>query len=75
MNVTDPELIKEILSKPTVFHKPHPKPLRDVMIGGLLVAEDDKWIKHRKMINPAFHLEKLKVIKNPNLQENFRISL
>ncbi|XP_024991642.1 cytochrome P450 CYP72A219-like [Cynara cardunculus var. scolymus] len=60
--IWDPDLIKEILSKPNDFPKPHPKPFRDSFIGGLLVSEGHKWIKHRKIINPAFHLQNLKIM-------------
>uniref|UniRef100_A0A251V6H1 Putative cytochrome P450 n=1 Tax=Helianthus annuus TaxID=4232 RepID=A0A251V6H1_HELAN len=58
--VTDPDLIKKILSTPDDFQKPHPEPIRDSILGGLVVTEGHKWIKHRKIINPAFHLENIK---------------
>ncbi|KAK6132572.1 hypothetical protein DH2020_033674 [Rehmannia glutinosa] len=60
VNIADPELIKEILTKPGVFHKPLPDPIGETIVGGLLFLEDEKWAKHRKIINPAFHIEKLK---------------
>ncbi|KAK9063729.1 hypothetical protein SSX86_017601 [Deinandra increscens subsp. villosa] len=60
MYIRDPDLIKEILSRPDDFQKPHPDPFRDSIIGGLLVAEGHKWTKHRKIINPAFNLQNLK---------------
>ncbi|XP_011098148.1 cytochrome P450 CYP72A219-like [Sesamum indicum] len=60
VNVADPELIKEILSKPGLFHKPLPDPIGETIVGGLLFLEGDKWAKHRKIINQAFHMEKLK---------------
>ncbi|EYU26263.1 hypothetical protein ABFS82_08G196500 [Erythranthe guttata] len=59
LNVSDPELIKEILSKPDIFHKPLPETAK-ILIGGMLLLEGDKWSKHRKIVTPAFHLEKLK---------------
>ncbi|XP_071689849.1 cytochrome P450 CYP72A219-like [Rutidosis leptorrhynchoides] len=62
MYIRDPELIKEILSKPDEFKKPHPEPFRDSIIGGLLVTEGHKWTKHRKIINPAFHIQNLKIM-------------
>ncbi|KAJ9554151.1 hypothetical protein OSB04_018196 [Centaurea solstitialis] len=62
MYIWDLDLIKEILSKPDEFQKPHPEPFRDSIIGGLLVTEGHKWIKHRRIINPAFHLHNLKIM-------------
>ncbi|KAK9063726.1 hypothetical protein SSX86_017598 [Deinandra increscens subsp. villosa] len=59
--IRDPELIKEILLRPHEFQKPHPEPFRDSLIRGLLVTEGHKWTKHRKIINPAFNLQNLKV--------------
>ncbi|PWA71553.1 disease resistance protein (TIR-NBS-LRR class) [Artemisia annua] len=55
--VRDPELIKDILSRPGEFQRPQHEPLRDSIIGGLAASEGEKWTKHRHIINPAFHLE------------------
>ncbi|KAH6775516.1 cytochrome P450 [Perilla frutescens var. hirtella] len=60
VNITDPELMKEILTKTSVFQKPRPDPIGETIVGGLLFLEDEKWATHRKIINSAFHLEKLK---------------
>ncbi|KAL7103826.1 hypothetical protein ACP275_08G203600 [Erythranthe tilingii] len=59
LNITDPELIKEILRKPDIFQKPVPKTGK-IFTGGLLLHEGEKWAKHRKIINPAFTVDKLK---------------
>lgn len=60
--VTDPDSIKEVLNKYNQFRKPRGgNPLGKLLAAGLLDAEGDRWVKHRKIINPAFHLEKLKV--------------
>lgn len=60
--VVDPQLMKEILMNPDVFHKPRPDPIGETLVGGLLFLDGEKWAKHRKIVNPAFHMDKLKVI-------------
>lgn len=59
----DPDLIKEVMNKNFRFPKPKgDNPLLDLLATGLVYYEGDKWAKHRKLINPAFHLDKLQVI-------------
>ncbi|KAK1416131.1 hypothetical protein QVD17_31919 [Tagetes erecta] len=62
MYIMDPCLIKEILLRPDEFRKPHPEAIRDSLVGGLVVTEGHKWIKHRKIINPAFTHQNLKIL-------------
>ncbi|XP_059285004.1 cytochrome P450 CYP72A219-like [Lycium ferocissimum] len=58
--ITDPEHVKEIFTKNYVYLKrTHPNPLTKLLVQGLANIEGDKWAKHRKIINPAFHIEKL----------------
>ncbi|KAL7143503.1 hypothetical protein ABFS83_08G194900 [Erythranthe nasuta] len=59
LNIVDPELIKEILKKPDVFTKPLPE-IGKIITSGIVLLDGEKWAKHRKIINPAFHLHKLK---------------
>jgi cytochrome P450 len=61
VNITDPELIKDVLNKYYDFRKPNVNPLIKLLVNGLVNLEGEQWSKHRKIINPAFHLEKLKV--------------
>lgn len=59
----DPKLIKEVLSnKSGDFPKPEIIPLVKLFATGLATYEGQKWSKHRRIINPAFHMEKLKVL-------------
>ncbi|XAR56399.1 Secologanin synthase [Bertholletia excelsa] len=60
LNIMEPELIKEILLKMDTFKKPIPNPLARLLISGVPFYNGEKWEKHRKIVNPAFHMEKLK---------------
>lgn len=60
--IWEPQLIKEILLNYTVFQKPGFNALTKLLSEGLVSYEGDKWSKHRKIITPAFHVEKLKVL-------------
>ncbi|KAG5545984.1 hypothetical protein RHGRI_018223 [Rhododendron griersonianum] len=62
LNITDPKLIKEILSNIDVFRKPAMNPLGKLLLTGVVVHEGEKWATCRSLINPAFHLEKLKLM-------------
>ncbi|XP_057792299.1 cytochrome P450 CYP72A219-like [Salvia miltiorrhiza] len=57
--IWDLDKIREILSKPLIFQKLS-NPIIEGLVTGLLSYEGDKWAKHRRLINPAFHLEKIK---------------
>ena len=61
MTLTDPELIKDVFNKTHDFQKINMNPQIWLLGPGLLSHHGEKWSKHRKIINPAFHLEKLKV--------------
>ncbi|XP_020233595.1 11-oxo-beta-amyrin 30-oxidase [Cajanus cajan] len=60
--ITEPEHIKEIFNKMQDFGKPKLSPIFKLLGTGLANLEGDTWRMHRKIINPAFHLEKLKVM-------------
>ncbi|OMO67202.1 Cytochrome P450 [Corchorus capsularis] len=58
----DPELMKEVLAnKLGHFQKPPINSLILILSRGLTTLEGEQWSKRRRMINHAFHLEKLKV--------------
>uniref|UniRef100_A0A7N0TJB2 Cytochrome P450 n=1 Tax=Kalanchoe fedtschenkoi TaxID=63787 RepID=A0A7N0TJB2_KALFE len=60
VNVMDPELIKDVFNKINDFQKPAVNPLVALLTKGFAIHNGDKWAKHRKLINPVFHSEKLK---------------
>ncbi|CAL9129431.1 unnamed protein product [Musa acuminata var. zebrina] len=61
VTIMDPELVREVLSnKFGHFGKPKGNPLGRFLFRGLVSYEGEKWVKHRRIMNPAFHVEKLK---------------
>jgi len=62
----DTDKIKEMLTRHEDFQKPN-RPFTKLLMVGLFGYEGEKWAKHRKIINPAFHLEKLKVISRRDI--------
>ncbi|XP_047951129.1 cytochrome P450 72A397-like [Salvia hispanica] len=61
--VTNPELAREVLTKTKSFPKPQSaNPLPKQLVQGVVSYEGEKWAKHRKIINPAFHHNKLKLM-------------
>ncbi|KAL4575541.1 hypothetical protein LXL04_022388 [Taraxacum kok-saghyz] len=59
--VSEPSMIPEILANYNQFQKQRGgHPLIKLLHRGLFDTETDQWVKHRKIINPAFHVEKLK---------------
>ena len=62
LQIMDPTMIHEMLAKYEDFEKiKGANPLISLLAKGLAHLEGDQWEKHRKIINPAFHVEKLKV--------------
>ncbi|AET02541.2 cytochrome P450 family 72 protein [Medicago truncatula] len=60
--ITDPDQIKDVFNKIDDFPKPKLRSIAKYLNVGILDHEGKKWAKHRKIANPAFHLEKLKVM-------------
>ena len=62
VNILNPKDIKDVMNNYLDFEKPANNPLTKYLISGLPSHEGDKWARHRNIINPAFHVKKLKVI-------------
>ncbi|XP_071734150.1 cytochrome P450 CYP72A219-like [Rutidosis leptorrhynchoides] len=61
VHVSEPNIIREVLNNYQQFQKPRGgNPLVKLLAKGVIDEEGDQWVKHRKIINPAFHVEKLK---------------
>lgn len=62
VTVYDPEMMAEVLMNRTHrFQKPTFNPLVKLLAMGVSTLEGEEWTNRRKIINPAFHIEKLKV--------------
>jgi cytochrome P450 len=60
--IMETEMMKEILSnKLGHIQKPPLNPLILILTRGLTTLEGEQWAKRRRIVNPAFHLERLKV--------------
>ncbi|XBH97676.1 hypothetical protein VPH35_127318 [Triticum aestivum] len=62
VTIVDPSLGKEVMSnKFGHFEKLRFPALSMLLAKGVADYEGEKWAKHRRILNPAFHLEKLKI--------------
>lgn len=64
LTVSDPDLIREVLTLNSEFYEKYEAhPLIKQLEGdGLLSLKGEKWAHHRKIISPIFHMENLKLL-------------
>ncbi|CAI0440829.1 unnamed protein product [Linum tenue] len=62
VHIMNPDHIKEVLTKIDEYPKLKGNPLTRLLVTGLASYNGDKWAQHRKILNPAFHQEKLKLM-------------
>ncbi|XP_050368915.1 cytochrome P450 72A397-like [Argentina anserina] len=62
VNLMNPEDLRDVFIKHNDFQKPISNPLINLIAEGLATYEGEKWAKHRRIINPTFHFEKLKLM-------------
>ncbi|XP_037471843.1 cytochrome P450 72A15-like, partial [Triticum dicoccoides] len=64
VTITDPSLVREVMSNKLSRHIEKLKfpALTGLLADGLKNHEGEKWAKHRRILNPAFHAEKLKLM-------------
>ncbi|KAI7725923.1 hypothetical protein M8C21_031260 [Ambrosia artemisiifolia] len=61
VHIYEPTMIREVLADYKKYQKLRGgNPLTKLLVRGLVDVEGDQWVKHRKIINPAFHMDKLK---------------
>ncbi|MFS7994150.1 putative secologanin synthase [Helianthus anomalus] len=61
VHISEPVMIREVLANYNTYQKQRGgNPLTKLLVRGLVDLEGEQWVKHRKIINPAFHMEKLK---------------
>ncbi|KAF6993988.1 hypothetical protein CFC21_010787 [Triticum aestivum] len=60
--IAKPELVTEILSSNSGHFEKLRTNLGDLVCRGVGSYDGEKWARHRRILNPAFHLEKLKAM-------------
>ncbi|XP_010507950.1 PREDICTED: cytochrome P450 709B1-like [Camelina sativa] len=65
--ISDPELAKQILSSKLGFFvksQIRPEVIKLVGLKGLVFVEGTDWVRHRRILNPAFSMDRLKNMTN-----------
>ncbi|WOG91790.1 hypothetical protein DCAR_0311042 [Daucus carota subsp. sativus] len=60
ISIMNPEMVKEVLNHNFDYPKTKLHPIFKMFVQGLPSIDGGKWTTHRRLLNPAFHTEKLK---------------
>ncbi|KAK1293015.1 hypothetical protein QJS10_CPB17g00836 [Acorus calamus] len=62
--ITNPDMVKQVLSNKFDFYtKDKPRPAIAALLGkGLVMTNGTDWVRHRRVVSPAFTMDKLKVM-------------
>ncbi|KAK1317371.1 hypothetical protein QJS10_CPA05g00061 [Acorus calamus] len=62
--ITNPDMVKQVLSNKFGFYtKDKPRPAIAALLGkGLVLTNGTDWVRHRRVVSPAFTMDKLKVM-------------
>ncbi|KAK1421473.1 hypothetical protein QVD17_23832 [Tagetes erecta] len=60
VTILEPEVMKDVLTKSKDFQRIRGNPIVRLSGTGLITLEGEQWVKHRQLMNPAFHVDKLK---------------
>ncbi|CAH8360903.1 unnamed protein product [Eruca vesicaria subsp. sativa] len=73
--ISDPKLGKQILSRKSGFAVvAKTRPELFILFGrGLSFIEGDDWVRHRRILNPAFSMDRLKVMTKPMVDCTLRM--
>jgi len=73
VHLMDPDQLKAALSLMYDIQKPTINPLARLLFDGLADHEGPKWVKHRKIINPAFHFKHLEGMLSSETRSSFQL--
>lgn len=61
--ISDPEMVKQVLANKFGFYPKSdvPSAILALLGKGLVLVEGSEWARHRRVVNPAFTMDKLKV--------------
>lgn len=61
--ISDPELVKQVLSNKFGYYRKMDvgSGIMSLLGKGLVLTEGEQWVRHRRVVSPAFTMDKIKV--------------